>query len=72
MDYGAILSYALLFAAMYFFIYNFIGILHLFLRVLVLCLLHKEHPPYNATASIWAMVISGFYIVLFCTGHVKF
>lgn len=72
MDTGAIISYTLLFVALFIFIFSVISCVNITVQVVTLTILNKVRPAYSYTSLVWAMAISAYYIVLFCTGHVKF
>jgi len=72
MDTGAVISYTLLFLSLFVFVFSVISALNITVLVVTKTILHKSRPAYSYTSLVWAMTISAFYIVLFCTGHVKF
>jgi hypothetical protein len=72
MDLGAVISYSLLFVAILLFVFSVISALNITVLVVTKTILHKTRPAYSYNILVWSLAVSAFYIILFCTGHVKF
>lgn len=72
MDIGAVISYVLLLVALWGLVSSIIGIAIMFFKLTASVVMNKKYPAFSCTTALYVIVISLYYIILFCTGHVQF